>query len=91
MLATGVALAVLVLSGCTDKQLRGGFLPGYDDGQVTNQTGRIIDLWVGSWAVLVIVGLIVWGVWRSGAPSRTAAARTTRASRSSCATTCRSS
>ncbi|MGY5764353.1 aa3-type cytochrome oxidase subunit II [Brachybacterium sp. DNPG3] len=61
MMATGVALAVLILSGCTDKQLR-GFMPGYDDGQVTNQTERITNMWVGSWSILVIVGLIVWGL-----------------------------
>ncbi|MFC7374293.1 cytochrome c oxidase subunit II [Brachybacterium sp. GCM10030267] len=59
--AAGLALATLVLSGCTDEQLR-GFLPGYSDGEVTNQTGRITDLWVGSWVVLVAVGLIVWGL-----------------------------
>ncbi len=55
-------MATLVLAGCTQAQQR-GFLPGPDDGQeVTNQTERITNLWVGSWAVLVLVGLIIWGL-----------------------------
>src|SRR5699024_6548727 len=37
-------------------------MPGYSDGEVTNQTGRITDFWVGSWTVLVLVGLIIWGL-----------------------------
>lgn len=61
VLATGIALAVLVLAGCTEEQKR-GFLPGYTDGQVTNHTERITQLWTGSWATLLIVGLIVWGL-----------------------------
>lgn len=37
--------------------------PGPDDGQeVTNQTERITNLWVGSWSVLILVGLIIWGL-----------------------------
>ena len=59
--AAGAALAALLLTGCTDEQLR-GYLPGYNDGQVTNQTERITTMWVGSWSVLVIVGLIVWAL-----------------------------
>ncbi|MFC5328473.1 cytochrome c oxidase subunit II [Brachybacterium fresconis] len=57
----GLALAALFLSGCTDEQRR-GFLPGYSDGEVTDRTGTITDLWVGAWGVLVIVGLIIWGL-----------------------------
>lgn len=58
----GIAAAVvLVLAGCSQAQQR-GFLPGYTDGEVTNQTERITTLWVGSWAALVVVGLIVWGL-----------------------------
>ncbi|UVY83125.1 cytochrome c oxidase subunit II [Brachybacterium sp. NBEC-018] len=60
-MAAGIALAALALAGCTEKQQR-GFLPGYSDGQVTDQTQRITDLWVGSWVALVVVGLIVWGL-----------------------------
>lgn len=60
--AAGLALATLVLAGCTQAQQR-GFLPGPDDGQeVTNQTERITNLWVGSWSVLILVGLIIWGL-----------------------------
>src|SRR5699024_135782 len=60
--AAGLALAALVLSGCTQAQQR-GFMPGPADGQeVTNQTERITNLWVGSWAVLVLVGLMIWGL-----------------------------
>jgi len=55
-LALGVSV---VLAGCTQSQLQ-GFLPGGDD--VTNQTGRVIGLWVTSWIVLLIVGLITWGL-----------------------------
>ncbi|GAA1489612.1 cytochrome c oxidase subunit II [Brachybacterium sacelli] len=57
----GLALAVLFLSGCTDEQRR-GFLPGYPDGEVTDRTGTITNLWVGAWGVLLIVGLIIWGL-----------------------------
>ncbi|GAA1706435.1 cytochrome c oxidase subunit II [Brachybacterium phenoliresistens] len=59
--ATGIALAGLALTGCTAEQRR-GFLPGDSTQEVTNQTGRIVDLWVGSWVTLLIVGLIVWGL-----------------------------
>ncbi|GAA1486156.1 cytochrome c oxidase subunit II [Brachybacterium fresconis] len=61
MATAGLALAALFLSGCTDEQRR-GFLPGYSDGEVTDRTGTITDLWVGAWGVLVIVGLIIWGL-----------------------------
>jgi len=58
VLATAVAL---IASGCSSEAQR-GFLPGYDDEQVTNQTGRITDLWVGSWIAALVVGLITWGL-----------------------------
>ena len=60
-MATGLVLAGLALSGCTEEQRR-GFLPGDSAREVTNQTGRITDLWVGSWVTLLVVGLIVWGL-----------------------------
>ncbi|PMC75745.1 MULTISPECIES: cytochrome c oxidase subunit II [unclassified Brachybacterium] len=60
--AAGLALAVMVLAGCTLPQQR-GFMPHQTDGQeVTNHTERITNLWVGSWVILVVVGLIVWGL-----------------------------
>jgi cytochrome c oxidase, subunit II len=49
------------LAGCTQSQLH-GFLPGFVAGEkpVTNNTDRVSGLWVSSWIVLLIVGLIVW-------------------------------
>jgi cytochrome c oxidase subunit II len=55
------AVAIVALSGCTD-QVQRGWLPGDSDAEVTNQTGRIADLWVGSWAAALIVGLLTWGL-----------------------------
>lgn len=59
-LATGVVVA---LAGCTQAQLH-GFLPGFQDGQkaVTDNAQRISDLWVGSWVVLLVVGVITWSL-----------------------------
>ena len=55
-----IALGVsLVLAGCTQQQLQ-GWLPGGAD--VTNNTGRVIGLWVTSWIVLLAVGVITWGL-----------------------------
>ncbi|NUU08275.1 cytochrome c oxidase subunit II [Leifsonia sp. C5G2] len=57
------AALVAVLAGCTQAQLH-GFLPGFVEGEppVTNHTERISGLWVTSWIVLLIVGIIVWGL-----------------------------
>lgn len=38
-----------------------GFLPVFEHDQ-TNQTGRIIDLWVGSWIAALAVAVLVWGL-----------------------------
>jgi cytochrome c oxidase subunit 2 len=56
-------MLVVALAGCTQAQLH-GFLPGFVEGQppVTNHTDRISGLWVTSWIVLLIVGIIVWGL-----------------------------
>ncbi|WP_347042722.1 aa3-type cytochrome oxidase subunit II [Brachybacterium nesterenkovii] len=59
--AVGLTLASLTLVGCSDAQQR-GFLPGDTEQEVTNQTGRIVNLWSGSWVTLMVVGLIVWGL-----------------------------
>lgn len=56
-----VTVAVLALAGCSAEAQR-GFLPGYTDGQVTNQTERITNLWVGSWLAALAVGVITWGL-----------------------------
>lgn len=61
-LPLGVAAAV-ALAGCTPTELH-GFLPGFvEDGTpATNQTDRVAALWVNSWIVLLIVGVITWGL-----------------------------
>lgn len=51
---------VAVLAGCTHEQLR-GWLPGDENG-ITNHTDRIVGLWTTSWIVLLIVGVITWGL-----------------------------
>ncbi|HEY0249110.1 MAG TPA: cytochrome c oxidase subunit II [Gryllotalpicola sp.] len=53
----------LVLAGCSQAQLH-GFLPGWVAGEkpVTTMTSRVTGLWVTSWIVLLIVGIIVWGL-----------------------------
>lgn len=59
VLAAVVAIAV---TGCSAEAQR-GWMPGNDDGtQVTNQTERITNLWVGSWIAALAVGVIVWGL-----------------------------
>lgn len=60
-LAAVVGLATLALSGCSPEVQR-GWLPGYEDGEVTNHTERITQLWTGSWIAALIVGLVVWGL-----------------------------
>ncbi|QCB93396.1 cytochrome c oxidase subunit II [Cellulomonas shaoxiangyii] len=52
---------VLVLSGCSETVQR-GWLPGDSDQEVTDQTGRVVSLWVGSWIAALIVGIITWGL-----------------------------
>jgi cytochrome c oxidase subunit 2 len=37
-------------------------MPGSSDAEVTDQTGRITNLWVGSWIAALIVGVITWGL-----------------------------
>ena len=47
----------LVLAGCTQQSMI-GWLP--TERGLTNQVDRVIDLWVVSWVVLLIVGIITW-------------------------------
>ena len=54
--AAGVAL---LLSGC-DNELSRGWLPSTPT--TTNQTGRIMSLWNGSWIAAWLVGFAVWGL-----------------------------
>lgn len=53
----------MVLAGCTPTELN-GFLPGFVENgpAATNQTERVSDLWVNSWIILLVVGLITWGL-----------------------------
>ncbi|WP_394768470.1 cytochrome c oxidase subunit II [Lacisediminihabitans sp.] len=50
---------IVILAGCSQQQLR-GFLPGPYG--VTNHTDGITGLWVTSWIVLLLVGIITWGL-----------------------------
>jgi cytochrome c oxidase subunit 2 len=54
-----VLVAALLLSGCT-APIATGWLPSTPT--TTNQTGRIISLWNGSWIAALFVGVIVWGL-----------------------------
>ena len=65
---TGLFVAATVfLSGCASNgTASSGWLPqGTNGGEVTNNTGRVTNLWVGTWIAALAVGLIVWGltVW----------------------------
>ncbi|MGV1009595.1 MAG: cytochrome c oxidase subunit II [Dermatophilaceae bacterium] len=57
--------AALLLSGCANVNAgwSTGFLPtGRDGQQVTSETGRVINLWVGTWIAALFVGFLVWGL-----------------------------
>lgn len=61
--ASAIAVAIAVLaSGCASDTVQRGYLPGFPDGQVTNQTERMTTLWVGSWIAALAVGVITWGL-----------------------------
>ncbi|MDQ1128861.1 cytochrome c oxidase subunit II [Microbacterium sp. SORGH_AS_0888] len=62
VLPIGVVTAI-ILAGCTPSQLH-GFLPGFtEDGQAaTNHTDMVSGLWVNSWIVLLVVGIVTWGL-----------------------------
>ena len=52
-------MVAAVLAGCTQQQLR-GFLPG--EAGITNHTDDVTGLWVTSWTILILVGVLVWGL-----------------------------
>ena len=59
--AIPAAASLLLLTGCSEKEkVEQGFLPGGPG--VTNHTGPIIELWNGSWIILLAVGAISWGL-----------------------------
>jgi cytochrome c oxidase subunit 2 len=53
---------VLLLSGCLRGlgDAFGGF--GWPEGGITDQSGRMYDMWVGSVGAALLVGLLVWGL-----------------------------
>jgi cytochrome c oxidase subunit 2 len=53
------ALLSVVLAGCTQQQLQ-GWLP--TEPGTTNNVDKVIGLWVTSWIVLLIVGVITWAL-----------------------------
>jgi cytochrome c oxidase subunit 2 len=54
-----VVVAGMLLSGCT-REVERGWLPSTVN--TTNQTGRIMALWNGSWEAALAVGVLVWGL-----------------------------
>ncbi len=58
-MGAGAAAAVLLLSGCS-QGIENGALPSTPE--ITNQTGRVIQLWNGSWIAALVVGVITWGL-----------------------------
>ncbi|KAA9157508.1 cytochrome c oxidase subunit II [Microbacterium lushaniae] len=61
-LPVGIATAA-VLAGCSPTQLH-GYLPGFQEDGVptTNRVDMVAGLWVNSWIVLLVVGLVTWGL-----------------------------
>lgn len=59
LLPIGAAVAV-ILAGCTQAQTI-GFLPEGSVG-ATDHTDRITALWVNSWVVLLVVGVVTWAL-----------------------------
>lgn len=55
--ASVFTVLALLLAGCTQQSML-GWLP--TERGLTNQVDRVIDLWVVSWAVLLIVGVTTW-------------------------------
>ncbi|MFW0184818.1 cytochrome c oxidase subunit II [Rothia sp. CCM 9418] len=51
--------SVLLMTGCSD-QAEVGWLPTKRG--VTDNADTIMDLWIGSWAAAIVVGLITWGL-----------------------------
>ncbi|WP_345802335.1 cytochrome c oxidase subunit II [Microbacterium sp. AZCO] len=63
LVPVGIAAAA-VLAGCTPTELH-GFLPGFEDpnaAPATNHTEMVSGLWVNSWIVLLVVGIVTWGL-----------------------------
>ncbi len=52
----------MTVSGCASDTVQRGYLPGYTDGEVTNHTASMTNLWVGSWVAALAVGVLTWGL-----------------------------
>ncbi len=59
LVITLTVAATLSLSGCS-RQIKTGWLPSTKS--TTNQTGRVISLWNGSWIAALAVGVLTWGL-----------------------------
>ena len=55
--ASVLTVVALFLAGCTQQSML-GWLP--TERGLTNQVDRVIDLWVVSWVVLLVIGVITW-------------------------------
>lgn len=56
-----MAVVVVALTGCSAEAQR-GWMPGNSQAEITDQTGRITNLWVGAWIAALVVGVITWGL-----------------------------
>lgn len=56
-LAAIVGTGLVFLTGCSNAVTR-GWLP--TERETTNQTGKIMELWVGSWIAALSIGALVW-------------------------------
>lgn len=67
--AVAAATVVVALSGCSDTVER-GFMPG--EPGITDESDRIVNLWVGSWVAALAVGVLTWGliIWAAVAYRR---------------------
>lgn len=54
-----VAVAVAALAGCS-QEVRQGWMPA--EPGLTNHVDRIMGLWTTSWIVLLVLGVLVWGL-----------------------------
>lgn len=59
-LLVGLAATALLTAGCSAQELSTGWLPSTRE--TTDETGRIITLWNGSWIAALAVGVLVWGL-----------------------------
>jgi cytochrome c oxidase subunit 2 len=61
-LAVAGTAAVLLLGGCLRDvgDAFGGF--GWPEGGITEQSGQMYDMWIGSMVTALLVGLLVWGL-----------------------------